>query len=245
LWLDASDTSTITEVSGAVSQWNNKGNLANVSQGNNANKPTTGASTQNGLNVINFDGNDRLAADAGTVADWKFLHDGTKWIAGVVIKAGTDANPNALYTVMNTMSVLADPSTDVGVYLFYDDRALASRNNAVGFSTGSPVVNRNIANDAWTPNQFTVLTVLADLGNATPADRSEVYFGSGSALKNNIDSGAPSSSNPATALAIGALPFAGAGLVGSIGEIVVVSGTAATPSNRQALRDYLTAKWAL
>lgn len=65
LWLDASDTSTITESGGAVSQWDDKsGNGNDVSEGIAANQPTTGANTQNGLNVIDFVGS---AATAETL----------------------------------------------------------------------------------------------------------------------------------------------------------------------------------
>jgi hypothetical protein len=62
LWLDASDTSTITASSGSVSQWNDKsGNGRHVSQGTSTNRPTTGSTTKNSLNAITFDGtNDRL-----------------------------------------------------------------------------------------------------------------------------------------------------------------------------------------
>jgi hypothetical protein len=63
LWLDASDASTVT-ASGSpllVSQWNDKsGNGLNFTQGTEANQPTTGATTQNSLNVLSFSGNQAL-----------------------------------------------------------------------------------------------------------------------------------------------------------------------------------------
>jgi hypothetical protein len=70
LWLDASDTSTITEVGGAVSQWDDKsGNGNNVTQGTAAAQPTTGTVTLNGLNVLDFGGNDFMeTAVADTLA---------------------------------------------------------------------------------------------------------------------------------------------------------------------------------
>lgn len=69
LWLDASDTSTITSSSGAVSQWSDKsGNGINLTQGTAANQPTTGSTTLNGLNVISFDGsNDNLRTANGAL----------------------------------------------------------------------------------------------------------------------------------------------------------------------------------
>lgn len=70
LHLDASDTATITASSGAVSQWNDKStNGFNVSQATAANKPTTGVTTKNGLNVLDFGGNDLLTGNAGTQSD--------------------------------------------------------------------------------------------------------------------------------------------------------------------------------
>ena len=55
VWLDASDTSTITEVGGAVSQWDDKsGNGNDVVQATAALQPTTGTRTVNSLNVLDF-----------------------------------------------------------------------------------------------------------------------------------------------------------------------------------------------
>jgi len=56
LWLDASDTSTITESGGAVSQWDDKsGNGYDVAQGTAARQPKSGTATLNGLNTIEYD----------------------------------------------------------------------------------------------------------------------------------------------------------------------------------------------
>jgi hypothetical protein len=68
LWLDAADASTITTVSGAVSQWNDKsGNGRNASQATATNRPALTANGQNSLNVLTFDG----------VNDWLLLPDST------------------------------------------------------------------------------------------------------------------------------------------------------------------------
>ena len=61
LWLDASDRSTITESDGNISTWADKsGNGNDVTQGSASLQPTLGTSTQNGLNVIDFDGGNSL-----------------------------------------------------------------------------------------------------------------------------------------------------------------------------------------
>jgi hypothetical protein len=243
LWLDAADTSTITESSGSVSQWTNKGSLGNVTQGTGANQPTTGSATQNGLNVLTFDGGDRLAG--GTVANWKFLHDGTKWICAAAVRAGTGSNPNAAYALFATNGGYGQIG-DTGVAFWFDDRTGASRNNAIvlfASNNSASYQHDNSQIDVWNPNAFTVVSAFADLGNATAANRSEVFINNGSAIKNNVSTGAVSASNPTQAIGIGGTSSASFRWVGQIGELVIVSGANATETNRQLLRDYLTAKW--
>jgi hypothetical protein len=59
IWLDASDSSSVVTVSGAVSQWNDKsGNNRNATQGTSARQPVYTSARLNGLNVITFDGAD-------------------------------------------------------------------------------------------------------------------------------------------------------------------------------------------
>ena len=59
LWLDASDTSTITEVAGAVSEIADRSENGNsATQAVAAQQPTSNAATLNGLNVLSFDGVD-------------------------------------------------------------------------------------------------------------------------------------------------------------------------------------------
>jgi hypothetical protein len=65
LWLDAADASTITESSGAVSEWRDKsGNGYHVSQGTSSNQPATGTNTLNGINVLTFDGSNDILVSA-------------------------------------------------------------------------------------------------------------------------------------------------------------------------------------
>ena len=57
LWLDAADSSTVTESGGDVSQWNDKsGNNRNASQATQANRPTYSATSFNGKPAISGDG---------------------------------------------------------------------------------------------------------------------------------------------------------------------------------------------
>lgn len=59
-WYDASDLSTITASSGNVTQWRDKSGNNRHGAITTGSSPTTGTSTQNGLNVINFNGTDQF-----------------------------------------------------------------------------------------------------------------------------------------------------------------------------------------
>lgn len=62
-WWDFADTSSITDSGGAVSQTDDKsGNGNHLVQTTAVRKPTTGANTINGLNVVTWDGSDSLNA---------------------------------------------------------------------------------------------------------------------------------------------------------------------------------------
>ena len=61
LWLDASDTSTITEVGGAVSQWDDlSGNGNDFVQATAAQQPSSGTRTLNSLNVLDFNSSSEI-----------------------------------------------------------------------------------------------------------------------------------------------------------------------------------------
>ncbi len=70
-WYDASNAASITSSGGLVSQWNDlSGNNRHASQSTSAYRPVTGTTTQNGKNVINFDGTTQyLIADASITSN--------------------------------------------------------------------------------------------------------------------------------------------------------------------------------
>jgi hypothetical protein len=60
-WYDASDSDTITESSGSVSQWDDKsGNGHHLTQGSGSSQPSTGTRTVNTINVIDFNGSSQF-----------------------------------------------------------------------------------------------------------------------------------------------------------------------------------------
>jgi len=244
LWLDASDTATITAASGSVSQWDDKsGNGRNVTQGTAAAQPTTGAATLNGLNVLSFDGGDRLISSVTSA--WNFLHDGVlPYFICTVIEVGSSADPNQLYAYLGTSSAA---SGNRGAVFSYEDRAILPANNAtrVLISNGTSLIVDNTNSNIWTSQTWTVVTHLMDVGNATSTNRNVVKINNGSELRTNPLTALPSTSDAASPLSVGS---SGAGtflFVGKIGEIVIVSGSNATAQNRDEVIDYLTAKWGL
>ena len=67
-WYDAADATTIISSSGKVSQWNDKsGNSRNLTQGTGANQPGIGTTTQNGKNVITFNGTNQMMFASASV----------------------------------------------------------------------------------------------------------------------------------------------------------------------------------
>ena len=68
-WYDAADTSSISASDGAVTQWNDKsGNANHISQSESDRQPSSGDSTINGLNVLDFS-EDYLFTSSGLGAD--------------------------------------------------------------------------------------------------------------------------------------------------------------------------------
>ena len=90
LWLDAADASTITTVSGAVSEWRDKsGNGRNASQVTSGVRPTYSATNFNSKACLSFDGFDDFMSIGGNTIS------GTGYHYAMVIKPGADALTSA------------------------------------------------------------------------------------------------------------------------------------------------------
>lgn len=70
LWLDADDSSTLTLVSGAVSEWRDKsGNNRHATQATASNRPLLVADGLNGTDVVRFDGIDNFLTGQNLAGD--------------------------------------------------------------------------------------------------------------------------------------------------------------------------------
>jgi len=117
LWVDASDTSTISDTGGSVDTWADKsGNGYHLTQGTAALQPKSGTATINGLNVVEYDG-----------ANTQYLLNASMpW-------AGTSLTVFAVYEInpLDTQYIVAATHNSAG-YLY-----IAVDNNATPTSSGS------------------------------------------------------------------------------------------------------------
>lgn len=106
LWLDASDASTITLNGSTVSQWRDKSeNSRHVNQPTASKQPTYTLASQNGLNVISFDGANRSLFASSSVIN--LPQPFSRFVAGQ-------------FLVKNKQSVLLDSDTSNTQCVFYN-----------------------------------------------------------------------------------------------------------------------------
>jgi hypothetical protein len=235
LWLDASDTSTITVSGTAVTQWVDKsGNSYAFTQGTSTYRPQSGTRTQNGLNVLDFNGDDILNSTA-SASTWNFLHNGN--LHTIFIAYKRDVN-NTVQYMMDTANA---SSSNIGAQVG------GNSNNALFHSvvrgvTGASAVNNVTANSSLGTN-FDYLSILADPNNGTAANRSDIRFKQGSAIKNNTLTAAVSASNATDTLAIGDFQAGNnTGIDGMIGEIIIYT-SLLSAGDLLKVQQYLAAKW--
>ena len=246
VWYDAADTSSISVSGTAVTQWNDKGSLGlNLTQGTAANRPTSGTTTLNGRNVIAFDGGDVLTN--ASLASWKFLHDGTQYVLGMVVRATNvaDAN-NDTHVFSNIRRAGADRA---GRNLQAESRSTTVdrlRVYVANASVTAYAVVQDSADNVWDHDQPVVYTELCDPDNATALNRIYSYFGNGAAIQTNTSLQAISTANPTDPMGVGGTDDLGTtGCTGYIAELVVMQSPYNTATDRTDLRNYLMTKWGL
>lgn len=226
LWLDAADAGTITDVSGAVSEWADKsGNGFVFDQVSAGNRPLYSA-TVNGLSALTFDGsNDRLSYDAT--------------LGGSPFPSG-----NGQYSVF----VVARPHTVTSNKIMYSGGAFGTANAAYLFR----VQNNGQLNDGWWGNNLA--TGDSAVSANTPFLSAFTYDGAGREIFVNGTSEATDTET--TKNTGNGFDLIGAGgnaptsggvdsfFDGEICEIIVVAGAPGTVT-RQLVEGYLAWKWGL
>jgi hypothetical protein len=234
VWLDASDTATITQSGGAVSQWTDKSaNAYTFTQATAAYKPITGSDTQNGKNVLTYATNDTLLSTA-VASTWTFLHSSANTIFMAFKQSTAAIDAYAL-------SDYAGSSGNTGAAIYQENSGNLVHLITRGASGTYVVANKTGVNTLGTA--FTYVTVIGDPTNATAANRSDLRLKQGSAIKNNTQTGAVNTGSPTQSLRIGDYDTGGnEGLNGTVGEILIYD-SILSAGNILLNQKYLANKW--
>ena len=215
LWLDAADSSTVTTVSGAVSQWNDKsGNDINFSQPTSGLRPYYAPGFYNNLGAVQFTNGPWMQAS------YSYFLDQISFFS-VHIRTGGG------YSRLISMASASgqDFSTTQGIALLYGVTAGCAlyRNNGVIASTSA-------TNSAW---------CLVDSERSSGTGR--IALNGGTYVSGTTSAETHIIQRTRIGNDISALD---SGLLGYIGEQIVVTGTMSSLV-RQKLQGYLAWKWAL
>lgn len=222
LWLDAADSSTITQSGGTVSQWNDKsGNNRHVSQAISSRQPAYSATGLNSKPTIDFDGTD------------DFLKNEAFQPAGAV----------SCFLVFNRDSVngvLVNTQRTGGIFEV-NGISGASYTNVTFTATGamSPAIGFNIAGGGTSQN--IILGIQYDGSGSTAADFTARLNGDNQAIVNSDALGFLSE----TGFSVGARPVQNITYYnGRISELIFIQSQAAL-LDVQKLEGYLAWKWGL
>jgi len=234
LWLDASDTSTISLSGSAVTQWNDKsGNGYNFAQGTSANRPSSGTRTQNSLNVIDFDGTNDFLATTAAKSAFNFLNNTTATLF-MVIK--NDSTTGIQWILGNN----GGSNGQIGlVYYTSSTNYITREGNGSGTWTYDITVAGNNTNAKY-------LTYKSDPANATAANRIKFALNNGAFSGANTETQAASASDSTRNLAIGDVdtPDSGIPMDGFIAEFLIYN-TILSNDDITDVQTYLSGKWGI
>jgi len=249
LWLDASDSSTITTVSGNVSEWRDKsGNDRHFEQATSDSRPALTAAGLNGLDVLTFDGTDDRLASTAAASTWAFMHNkssGSTVYAVFTHSAGDDRD-----AIVSTEGLL---SGNIGYSLIAE--GLSTPVNAIRQwvsrgVTGSVAVNALSADNMVAASTATLIcSIVNQNGPAATAPqreaRTDLVVNGTVQVRTNNAFGDPSTAAPTANMSIGSNgPGTGAFLGGFIAELIIRTGLNGT-TDRQLVEGYLAHKWGL
>ena len=225
-WLDASDTATITLVSGTnVSEWRDKsGNGRDATQATSANQPTYISSGMNSLGLVDWDGsNDAMTISGGTTTrlDTELSGDNTYSMAWAVKPDTISGQEVLLYVPEGSWKFLVEIKSDGGVY--WGD----TPNNYRTYSGGSFFVINN-------GTFFTLIKTGSGAGTAHVAGTLNSSFTNNGGLGDTPSLG--------SAFILGQYP--GLFYNGKMAEIII-SNYSWDTSERQQVEGYLAHKWGL
>jgi hypothetical protein len=228
LWLDAADSSTVTTVSGAVSQWNDKsGNGRNFTQSTATSRPIYTSQAFNGLAAVTPDGSN-------------------DWLTGPVIFSGTQPDDYYIVVAIN-MLTLINSGSNTGNGVFYQTGSTVLNSN-IYFNLCQASSGFASLTDAFPPSGGSLASA-----TLTQANTSYIF-----ATSRTLGTRAIWINGAVDASQSGAETYSGASIIATdlfmlrgsnnalnahVAEIVAT----AYPSlaNRQKLEGYLAHKWGL
>jgi hypothetical protein len=246
LWLDASDSSTITLNGSNVSEWRDKSGAGApaAAQSTAASQPAYNASGVNGRGSVDFDSTESLVFGSST-ASFNYLHNATGATIFCVWKPDAASNPDAIRYLLNNTN---NSSANTGISLFFDDRSSVSRNNRIfisinrgasGAATSTVTTNNDFVVAA---NAYFVFSVVADNANATAGSRLFLYQNGTSSGVTNTLTNAAATGNASLNMTIG--NFGGGGSPASIAEMLFYQGVLSA-AQRQTVERYLGKKYGI
>ena len=230
LWLDASDTITITESGGSVSQWNDKsGNSSDAVQATGARQPTSGSATLNGLNVLSFDGGDFM-----TIGTTNLARNVVGTTVYVMYKNSTD--PTTL-----RIPIRISTGGDGAALRITVDVGATSQKLRTGGRTLDANAIVNVTGSATISTSWLVQTSVYDYANTDLF----LYFNSvedGSTTSFQTATTTSNTASTRTRIGSDLAPTPTAFLTGELAEILVFH-DAHTAGQRQVVWQYLASKW--
>jgi hypothetical protein len=227
LWLDASDSSTISSTGGAVDQWRDKtANLRHFSATTTL-RPSTGTRTQNGLNVIDFDGTKQMAGNAASLSLFRNASAGHVFL---VQKMDVTSANQYVFT--------SSSGTNANVH-----RTQVFADGSGNFCVGGTRVDGDslafISQGAISTN-LTLVSAHFDWANSDLFLRRDGVISSSTTTF--LTNGSVSDTDSLASVIGGA--GAGYRLDGFIAELIVFN-TAITSAQRASVEAYLAAKWGI
>ena len=215
LWLDAADASTVTTVSGAVSQWNDKsGNGRNATQATIGLRPAFASNGLNSKSVISFTYAAGASQSLGVTLD--------NYQSAFILYSNT--NDVAFTTPLGSLySITGDSGARGGAYHGHS-------NSTQFFSTlytrSATLNGQNFSNGT---------SIGTGLSTARPASP---------AIFSHVATAAFTAQNGLRILGADGASSLDRGITGIIAEVIMLSGAASTDT-RQRIEGYLAHKWGL
>jgi hypothetical protein len=220
-WWDASSAATITSSGGLVSAWASRVGSYSLGQATDANKPTTGTTSTNGLNTLSFDGNDMLSVASFNLSTTAQI---TVWFVGTV-NSGTDRI---------LVEHGANFNTDRPGFLLY-----RKSDNKVEFANQTTAGS---ASSVTTSTLTTTAKLIVGTSDFSLSTNETATFVNGTEESTRPVNANSSGNFASKTLFVGARTGIAAPLTGTIAEVGVCS-SVLNSSDLASLRTYISSKW--